>query len=169
MWHRVSNCPHLQLASQNIWIMLEAGFAANFNARKGRCDPFQGPLQDGECNAVNTDSEYKASFQIFLASYYLCHQVSSSNSSVSKEEVSANMLHPQLEELENLGLSWRVHESSRHAECCRVDGIFFCVLTHSTPRGVWQPTEQAVPKRNTFLHSAAFILWLALPGAASLQ
>lgn len=55
----MSNCPHLQLASQNIWIMLEAGFAANFDARNGRCDPFQGLLQDGICHVVSTDtSEY---------------------------------------------------------------------------------------------------------------
>lgn len=86
--------------------MLEAGFAANFDARNGRRDPFQGPLQDGVCHAVNTDTwEYQASFQILLDSCYLCHQVSSSNSSVSKEAVSANMLCPRLEELENLGLS----------------------------------------------------------------
>lgn len=72
------------------------------------------PLQDGVCDGVSTDTcEYQASFQVFLVSCCLCHQMSSSSSSVSKEEASAHKLSPHLEELENLGLSWRVHEWSR--------------------------------------------------------
>lgn len=98
----------------------------SLHARNGRCDRFQDPLQDGVFHAVPPDTyEYQASLLLFSTSYYLCHQVSSSNTSVNREEVSANMLCPHLGELENLGLSWRVRESSRQTECCRVDGFLF--------------------------------------------
>lgn len=148
--------------------MLEAGFAASFNARNGRYDPLTFGYGWG-VSVVNT-REHQSSFQVFLASCYLFHQVSSSNCSMSKKEVSANMLCPHREALENLGLSWRACGSSRQTECVVLMGFFFSMSWLIQCLGVCDNQQnRQCQKRNTFIRAVAFTLWLALPVAASLQ
>lgn len=48
-------------------------------------------------------------------------------------------------------------------------GFFPHILTHSTPRGVWQPAEQTVPKSSTFLHSTALMIEIACCGIIALR